>query len=184
LEKRGGDIMVTKKDIVIAIIATFCLTASMFMVTTSRSQTGSEYDPWADYNADGVIDIFDIVPVALTFGTAGDSTKNVTITNWPTSKLAYSIETSVGAVAGFETPYISVAGYSKICICIWNDAAQDQYWLYACHAGGWSFTADYAENMPNDLVKTYDVPNEQIRVRFFNHDAGSRYLKLDVYLIQ
>jgi hypothetical protein len=171
-----------RRDLVIVVLVTFCLTATIFMVFPTRSSSGT-YDPWIDNNEDGAIDIFDAIGLANTFGTSGDPTKNVTVTNWPSNKLAYSIETSVGGVAGFESPYISVVGYSKISICIWNDAAQDQYWLYARHRGGWDFTADYAENMPNDLVKTYDAPNEEIRVRFFNHDAGTRNLKLDVYLI-
>ena len=176
-----------KKDLIISVLATFCLTATLFIILPSRS--AEPYNPWGDVSGptigepDGTINMRDINYEILRFNTFGDTAKNVTVANWPSNKLAYSIETSVGAVAGFESPYISVAGYSKISICIWNDAAQDQYWLYARHRGGWDFTADYAENMPNNLVKTYDAPNEEIRVRFFNHDAGSRNLKLDVYLI-
>jgi len=73
-----------RKDVVIAVLATFCLTSTLFMITTSKSQTGvGEYNPWADYNEDGVIDIFDIVPGAVSFGTEGDSTRSVNVTNWP-----------------------------------------------------------------------------------------------------
>jgi len=169
-----------RRDIIVTALLTFCMTATLFMILPTRSQ---EYDPWADLNEDGIIDIFDVVGVTGIYETTGDTTKNVTVANWPSNKLAYSIETSVGGFAGFESPYISVASYSKISICIWNDAADDQYWLYARHRGGWDFTADYAENMPNNLVKTYDAPNDEIRVRFFNVDSGSRNLKLDVYLI-
>ena len=169
-----------RKDLIITAVLTFCLTSTIFMVATSRS---AEYDPWVDINDDGKIDIFDVVGMTSRYAATGDPTKNVTVANWPSNKLAYSIETSVGGFAGFQSPYIQVAGYSKISICIWNDAADDQYWLYARHTSGSDFTADYAENMPNNLVKTYDAPNEEIRVRFFNVDAGSRNLKLDVYLI-
>lgn len=73
-----------KKDIAIAIVATFCLTSTLFMITPTRSQSGvGEYNPWADYNADGIIDIFDIVPGAVAFSSEGDPTRNVSITNWP-----------------------------------------------------------------------------------------------------
>jgi hypothetical protein len=71
-----------RRDVIIAVIATFCLTSTLFMITTSNSQVG-EYNPWADYNEDGVIDIFDIVPGAVSFGAEGDSTRNVNVTNWP-----------------------------------------------------------------------------------------------------
>jgi len=49
----------------------------------SGSQTTHQYDPWADINDDGIIDIFDLVPAAISFGTTGDPTKNVNVTNWP-----------------------------------------------------------------------------------------------------
>jgi len=45
--------------------------------------TASQYDPWADINDDGKIDIKDIAYTAKLFGTLGDPTKNVTVTNWP-----------------------------------------------------------------------------------------------------
>jgi hypothetical protein len=75
LEKRGGDTMVTKKDIAVAILATFCLTSTLFMVIPIRSQvstnSANEYDPWIDTNDDGIIDIFDIAALALAFGAEG-----------------------------------------------------------------------------------------------------------------
>jgi len=80
-----------RKDVVIAVLATFCLTSTLFMITTSKSQSGvGEYNPWADYNGDGTIDIFDIVPGAVSFGaTSTDTTKNVTVTNWPTQQKTF-----------------------------------------------------------------------------------------------
>jgi len=74
-----------KKDVVIAVLATFCLTSTLFMITTSKSQSGvGEYNPWADYNDDGLINILDIVPGAVSFGaTSTDTTKNVNVTNFP-----------------------------------------------------------------------------------------------------
>lgn len=69
-----------KRDIVITGLLAFCLTATLFMTATTRSQ---EYDPWADLNEDGKIDILDIVGLTTIYGTTGDSTKDVTVTNWP-----------------------------------------------------------------------------------------------------
>jgi hypothetical protein len=37
------------------------------------------YDPWCDQDADGDIDIFDIVPAASAYGTTGDPTKEVMV---------------------------------------------------------------------------------------------------------
>jgi len=50
----------------------------------SSTQTATlPYDPWADINDDGKIDIKDIAYTAAQFGTFGDPTKNVTVINWP-----------------------------------------------------------------------------------------------------
>jgi hypothetical protein len=51
-------------------------------VPLSTEQVG-EYDPWLDINDDGKIDIYDVAVTAQAFGTYGDPTKNVTVTNWP-----------------------------------------------------------------------------------------------------
>ncbi len=169
-----------RKDLIIAVLLTFCFTATLFMVATTRSQ---EYDPWADLNGDGKIDILDVVGVTGIYATTGDPAKNVTIVNWPKNNLAYSVDTTVGGFAGFESPYINTAGYSKISICIYTSAAQNTYTLHARHRTlTLDFNVDYAENMMF-YVKTYDVPNEQVLVSFFNADASSRYLNLDIYLI-
>ena len=69
-----------KKNVIITVLATFCLTATLFMVSSSVG-----YDPWADLNDDGKIDMKDIGYEAKLFGTMGDPTKNVTVTNWPAS---------------------------------------------------------------------------------------------------
>jgi len=51
--------MTNKKYLIVAVLATFCLTATLFMIVPTRSQTGS-YDPWEDVNDDGSIDMADI----------------------------------------------------------------------------------------------------------------------------
>jgi hypothetical protein len=72
--------MVTKKDLVIAVLATFCLTATIFMVIPTRSQN-SNYDPWLDTNDDGAINILDISASAKAFLSSGNPTKSVYVTN-------------------------------------------------------------------------------------------------------
>lgn len=71
-EKGGGDTMVTKKGLIIAILATFCLTSTLFMILPTKSNSGmGEYDPWVDLNDDGTIDIFDAITLAGAFETSG-----------------------------------------------------------------------------------------------------------------
>jgi uncharacterized coiled-coil protein SlyX len=62
-----------KKDLVVIVVATFCLTATIFMVVPTKSGSGSEYYPWADLNDDGKVDILDAISLANAFGTSGDA---------------------------------------------------------------------------------------------------------------
>ena len=64
--------MVTKKDLVIAVLITFCLTAMLFSVRFTRSQAPGQYDPWLDINDDGKILIEDVAWVSRAYGTTGD----------------------------------------------------------------------------------------------------------------
>jgi hypothetical protein len=72
-----------RKDLIVVILGTFCLTVTLFTIIPIRSQTTPEYDPWKDITDDGYIGIDDIVLVAESFGGLGDPTKNVNVTNWP-----------------------------------------------------------------------------------------------------
>ena len=72
-----------RKDLIIAVLLTFCLTATLFTIATTQSQ---EYDPWTDLNEDGKIDILDVVGMTSIYGTTGDSTKSVNVANWPVTK--------------------------------------------------------------------------------------------------
>ena len=87
-----------RKDFVIAILATLCLSATLFIAlpTKSSPSPSPEYDPWADINDDGTINMYDIAYTAQRYGTSGDPTKNVNVTNWEVDCYhRYSIEIAV-----------------------------------------------------------------------------------------
>ncbi|MGD8545223.1 MAG: hypothetical protein PVH12_03505 [Candidatus Bathyarchaeota archaeon] len=52
--------MITKKDLIVAISLTFCLTVTLFRILPTISQSVGDYDPWLDYNDDGRVDMRDI----------------------------------------------------------------------------------------------------------------------------
>jgi len=81
--ERGGDTMKIRRDLIVVALATFCLTATMFMVVTSRSADDPNWNPWADLQDDGTVDIYDAITLANAYGSSGDTTKNVNVTNWP-----------------------------------------------------------------------------------------------------
>jgi len=64
--------MVAKKDMVVAVLITFCFAAALFMIAPSSSQSSRhEYDPWLDLNDDGKINIVDISKIAAAFDKTG-----------------------------------------------------------------------------------------------------------------
>jgi len=63
--------MKLRKDVLIAVLATFCITSALFAVKPSGSQASRQYDPWMDINDDGIIDYMDIVNICRLFGTTG-----------------------------------------------------------------------------------------------------------------
>ena len=109
--------MKLRKDVLIAVLATFCIASALFAVNLSGSQASRQYDPWMDLNDDGIIDYMDIVNICRLFGTNGDPTKPVIINhNWregnytfnlePNQCLNISIDTS-----GFKTITLSIHAY-------------------------------------------------------------------------
>lgn len=63
--------MVTRKDLVIAVLSTFCLVSTLFMIVPTRSQTTHPYDPWIDTDDDGDIDLYDAVELLTMYGSKG-----------------------------------------------------------------------------------------------------------------
>lgn len=63
--------MVKNRDLVIAVLITFCLAAMLFLVKPIRSQINPPYNPMFDLNDDGVINMRDIALLARDFGTSG-----------------------------------------------------------------------------------------------------------------
>jgi len=79
--------MFKKKYIIIAVGIFSILLGSLFVNNVILAQTGGEYDPWLDYNEDGIIDVNDLHPLGQSYGSLGNPTKNVNVTNWPSSLL-------------------------------------------------------------------------------------------------
>jgi hypothetical protein len=74
--------MITKKDLIVAVLCTFSLTAAILSLLPVGSQ--GEWDPWIDAREDGTINVLDLIKVAGALGTSGDTTKNVRIAEYAT----------------------------------------------------------------------------------------------------
>jgi hypothetical protein len=117
--------MVTRKDLVIAVLATFCLTATLFLIMPTRSSPQG-YVPQLDTNHDGVINILDIAAVAKAYNptnTGNDPTENVNVTNWPTTGINdYDVvELSANFTSNSETVpnAFFCGGYSRFSILLY-----------------------------------------------------------------
>jgi len=60
-------------------LTSLLLTFAVGSTNVTPTSTTYEYDPWADINEDGKIDIWDVAYTARLFGTSGNVTKNVYI---------------------------------------------------------------------------------------------------------
>jgi len=60
-----------RKDVIIAVLITFCLTSVLFLTIPSRSIPNDNYNAWADVNCDGTVDIFDAILLANAYDTHG-----------------------------------------------------------------------------------------------------------------
>lgn len=154
--------MVTKKDLVIVTLATFCLTATLFLVNPTRSSpnTAGVYDPWVDVNGDGKIDILDLVQTALSWHTSGDPTKDVNVTNWPNSinvkDTVFSWSSGIQHVTyseHWDSGYLSTVGFRQFTV---NVQADDLVWVYVWQRLGDTDVA-YDKTITKGYTETYDV---------------------------
>jgi len=109
-----------KKDLIIAVLATFCLTATIFMIFPTKS--AEPYNPWGDVSGptigepDGTINMRDINYEILRFNTFGDTAKNVTVTNWPVRRTLNASLAYNWLIDGSQAWLLEadVTGYSKL----------------------------------------------------------------------
>jgi hypothetical protein len=59
------------RKILLIVLITFCLTATLFSIIPVGSQGIRDYDPWYDMNDDGKIDLWDVYHLNMKYGTTG-----------------------------------------------------------------------------------------------------------------
>lgn len=96
--ERQGDVMVTKRDLIVSVVLTFCLTSMMFIIAETKS--ASPYNPWADINGDGKVDPEDLVLLASCYGTSGTPINRT------------EILLNLGTYSAYSTPDINPSTYT------------------------------------------------------------------------
>jgi|GEM_PF-2975844 hypothetical protein len=164
--------MKLRRDVLIAVLATFCLTSSLFAVKPSGSQTERQYDPWADLNDDGKISMDEIVRMCELFGTTGDPTKNVNVTNFP--QIYRIMHTTYTYAETFHAKsvlpvwrYFETEGYRQITIAISIDGNASVTISWAIPNGGcWDQYRYSVISSYNFTVVTYQVIAPEIYIEF------------------
>jgi hypothetical protein len=91
------------------------LMLALVFIPMSGSQTAVQYDPWADMNDDGKIDIKDIAYSSRLFGTLGDPTKSVVISGYNQKLLTYKVEIPA-KTQGITN--VDVSGFKKVTVIL------------------------------------------------------------------
>jgi hypothetical protein len=63
--------MTNKKNLAIFVLAAFCLAATLLMIMPVESASVWPYDPWADLNDDGKIDLKEVYEITKRYGALG-----------------------------------------------------------------------------------------------------------------
>lgn len=145
--------------------------------------TSSQYDPWADINGDGKIDIYDVAYTARAFGSSGDPAKNITVANHVTE--LYHAAGHLSIPPGYwESDLFSIDGYAKVTVLIFLSEPSDCYlYIYACNYGGYTWLVEVVTPNTNSWVKTYDVMNQQIKIGIDNSGLSAVTASIDIYLM-
>lgn len=134
--------MVKKKDLLIAVLATFCLAAVLFMIMPTRSSPGAgEYDAWMDIDSNGKINIIDISSIARAFGTSGDPTKPVEIASSSSFENVTSFVLNTTELVNITIPTV---GYRTITVSIYaysKDSHQYELFIGPKIAGKFTFSS-------------------------------------------
>lgn len=168
--------MTTRKDLIIAVLATFCLTSTLFMIIPTKSTTGiGEYDPWVDIDGDGEITIYDVVGVTKSYAATGDPTRNVNVTNWPTNQNVdithryYEWYVPNFIIMNYTNPiwdsgFLSTEGYGRFTVGV---EANLTVKVHVSTYIGWMYFAvdQFFVNTLTTELRTYEVQGHMIIVQ-------------------
>lgn len=171
--------MTTRKDLIIAVLATFCLTATLFVVIPIGGLPA--YDPWKDLNDDGVIDGQDFQMVKGSIPSLGEPTKNVNVRHSTYEWESPEITLAPGSACSILN---STNGYGAVTITIREGLANWPVRVQILEgSNGNFFTVDtwYVQPIFTN-ARTYPVKAPYIWVIVTNLAQGNVSVNLSVYM--
>jgi len=204
--------MLRKKYVITTLLALCLATISFIGITTIGNQeltnmtsygttSTSEYDPWIDLNGDGAIDSTDLGILGVAWGSTGDPTRNVNITNWPVDTNGYlkvtmppiehpSFGTMYNVAPGgslVEPPiYVLPPGCKSVTIGLASHGtgSGDVYVLvgfgpfyehwFPIYDGTVPTTPTPSTPVAYSIIKTCDVISDVLCIRIYNPSAYTR----------
>jgi hypothetical protein len=113
LKEKGGDwIMKMSKLIILNIVLATMLVTSMFLlnirsISVDKTANAGDYDPWKDINDDGSIEMMDFFYLSQAYGTSGDPSKPVNVTNFPLDEEGnLKVVTGTGAMTWHNATFV------------------------------------------------------------------------------
>jgi hypothetical protein len=173
-----------KKNLIVAVLATFCLTAILFTISPVNSL--SKYDPWLDsFTGDGKIDARDVSPVSAAYGATGDPTRPVVIANLSTYEwVGWQVVDPgqywdiLNSTRGYRTVTIIAAMQTNSHVNL-----EVSFEIFAAGGGArgpWDITSLYnAPGGENRIIRTYNVVGSTIWIALNNTELA---LPVGVYV--
>lgn len=154
----------------------------------SGQQSSNAYDPWLDYNEDGVIDVTELHRIAEAYGSSGEPTKNVTVSSHASRYIRFggASNITIPALSNWLSEIVLTDGYSKVSVLIRTSVGGGNvYWdLNACDNDGHTWLVDRpAAQISSNWAKTYDVMNLGIRILIHNYYPYTITADAAVYLM-
>jgi len=150
-------------------------------------QSDNVYDPWLDYNEDGVIDVNELHRIAEVYGSSGEPTRNVTVSKHATSyiRLSGASNISIPATSSWLSDTVFIDGYAKVTILIRaSTGGGNVYWdVFACDNNDHTWLVETGTQGSGNWVKTYDAMSPVIRIKIYNFYAYAITADVAVYLV-
>jgi hypothetical protein len=151
----------------------------------SGQQDSGSYDPWLDYDENGVINARELYRLGESYGSLGNTTRNVTIAGHVTAYLRPGGEQfSIPGESSWFSDMISVDGYATVTVLIWASPTSNfEGHLNACDNSGYSWVVENIVPVSNNWVKTYDVMNQRVQIYIRNGGLTAITVEVAVYLV-
>ena len=167
------------------LLALFVLTVAS--APWSGQESSNTYDPWLDYNEDGVINVNELHRIAEAYGSSGETTRNVTVSSHVTSyiRLGGASNISIPAQGNWLSEMITTDGYAKVTILIKASIGGGyvSWELYACDNDGHDWLVERILQPNSDMVKSYDVMSQRIRIKIYTTYGYAITVDVAIYLM-